>query len=211
MNPQSDSGQPQFGQGPQPFGAPPTPPSHPGAGTTTIVPPDATAHEDDMPLPKGRGPASTKALAVGLLVVLAFGGGVLAQKKNDEGMIRPPTGPAAAIAAAAAAGGGGAPAPAPGAPGEHPLLAGAALKGEVVRVEGTTLIVRDANGVERKATTSSNTLTMTQVPLDSLQPGQKVYVAGQPAADGSVTGLAVVVPSETAAPAAPAPAAPAAP
>lgn len=193
--------EPQSGYRPQPPGGPGAPPMHPSPGLGTIAPPGSgdrshDGSDEDMPLPKGRGSASTKVLAVGVLIALAFGGGVMAQKNNDEGMIRPASGPLGALggagAAAAPPGGGAAAKPEPG---EHPLLAGANLKGELVSVNGTEFVVRNANGTEIKATTSANGSLVTKiVPLDSLAPGSKVYVAGQPAADGSVTAVLVVAP-----------------
>lgn len=191
--------EPQSGYRPQPLGGPSAAPTHPSAAT--IAPPAAERYSDgdgeDMPLPKGRGSTSTKVLAVGVLLAFAFGGGVMAQKKNDEGMIRPASGPLGALggagAGAAAAPPGGAAAAKPE-PGEHPLLAGANLKGELVSVNGTEFVVRNANGTEVKATTSATSLVTKVVALDSLSLGTKVYVAGQPAADGSTTAILVVAP-----------------
>ncbi|MGQ0467980.1 MAG: hypothetical protein ACT4QG_22010 [Sporichthyaceae bacterium] len=186
-----DPGQSPFGPAHQPPGAPPMHPQ-PG-GVATIAPED---DPDDMPMPKGRGPASTKALAVGLAVVLAFGAGVMAQKRNDKGMIRPPTGPAAALAAAAAGAGGGAAAPpaAPAVPGENPLLARAKLKGELVSVNGNEFTIKDDKGIERKATLAEGTMVLKGVSMSEIPPGTRVYADGQDAADGSTTVQIVIVP-----------------
>jgi hypothetical protein len=167
-----------------------------GAATATIAPPDA-GDDEEMPLPSGRGPASTKILLVMVLVAVAFMGGVLAQKKNDEGMVRPPKGPMAAFSGAiggAGAGAGAAGAMPPGAGPADLLAAAANLKGEVVSVNGTEVVVRDQNGVERKATMGPGALVLKSGPLDSLQPGSKVLIAGKDNPDGSATAMLVVAP-----------------
>jgi len=191
MTSPTDPSQLPFGQAHRPS----SPPMHPQPGAVGTIAPPTADDPDEMPLPKGRGPASTKFLLVGLAVVVAFGLGVMAQKKNDAGMIRPPKGPAAALAAAAGAGAAAPPGGAAAAePGEHPLLAGAKLKGELVSVNGTEFVVKDAKGIERRATTSTSTLVVKAVPLDQIPPGTKVYVGGTDAADGSTTAIIVVVP-----------------
>lgn len=201
-----DPGQP--GSGPQVPGgppAPPAPPAHPvpGGATATIAPPPPTEDQEDMPLPSGRGPASTKILVVMVLIAFSFLAGAWAQKKNDEGMIRPAKGPLAAMSGAigtagGTGGGGGDAAAAAGAmqaaiaAGQKPVLAAAGLKGTVVAVNGSVITIRDADGIERQAQVSTLSYIGKAAPLDSMNPGDYVYVLGQKAPDGSMSGLAVV-------------------
>lgn len=156
------------------------------------------SEDSDSGMSKGRRSALTKFLVVAISLVLCFAAGAHAQRKNDAGMVRPPSGPLAAIAGALGAAPGepkaAPPAVSGGAPGEHAALAGAQLKGTLVAVDGSDVVVRDADGVEHKVTTSAQTLITKAAPLDGLVPGSMIYVAGTEAADGSLSAVSVIAP-----------------
>lgn len=202
--PSSSPDRPRDSAASQPAGPPATPPEPPGAppafgvATATLTLPPADP--DDLPLPQGRMSTATRVLTVSVLLAVAFGGGVLAQKQNDKGMIRPPTGPLAALAAAtgqggaAAAAAGGAPGASPGEPGDHPALAAANVRGELVSATATEVVIRGKDGTELTVAIGPGTLVTRGAKAEELTPGKKVYIAAAAGPDGKPNAIALVQP-----------------
>jgi hypothetical protein len=172
----------------------PPPPSYPN-----YVNPDAglapADDPDDLPLPKGRAPASTRYLGVAVALALAFGGGVLAQKHHDKGYTPPVSGPAAAMAAGLAAGGGaggaaGAAAAGGGAPGTVTFTP--KVVGTITDVSGTDITVMGADGVKHLVHTNAQTVVLRKGNVPDLKPGTVVAVDGSPDDAGVLTSKGII-------------------
>jgi hypothetical protein len=152
---------------------------------------------DDVPPPKGRGPASTRYIGVAILVAAAFVGGVAAQKHHDAGY-SPQAKGLAAIAAAGAGGGGGGGAPGAAAAGRGGAAGGSGesgaptLVGTVMKVNGSDVVVRDPGGTVHVVHTSDKTRVARQAPVTDLASGSMVAVNGTPGDDGSVEATSVI-------------------
>ncbi len=161
--------------------------------------PEGTAPQSAMPdtddadfaevPPKRRVPLLTKGLIVGILMVLAFGGGVMIQKQHDAGSASATSGfPsfAGGIPAGAGASNGGA-------SGGSTAASGPVVVGTVVGVAGTDVTVKDLGGsthvVHVSATTGLATSTVDW--STSLKPGTTVSVNGTKADDGTITATTV--------------------
>jgi hypothetical protein len=144
--------------------------------------------------PKRRVPVLTKGLIVGILMVVAFGGGVMIQKQHDASSASASSGfPsfAGGIPAGAGAGGGGA--SNGGASGGSTAASGPVVVGTVVGVAGNDVTVKDLGGsthvVHVSATTGLATTSVTW--STSLKPGSTVSVNGTKADDGTITATTV--------------------
>jgi hypothetical protein len=139
-------------------------------------------------IPPARGPISrlTMALVAGLLLVAAFGGGVLVQKNHDAGLT------AAPAAAAGRAGGGAGGGLAAGAGGGGTASSSApAVVGTVVAVKGTEITVKDFAGKTHVVHTTGNTTVSVPGALTALKAGSTVSVAGTTDPSGSVDATSV--------------------
>ena len=144
--------------------------------------------------PKRRVPALTKGLIVGILVVVAFGGGVMIQKQHDAGSASASSGfPsfAGGIPAGAGAGGGGA--SNGGASGGSTTASGPVVVGTVVGVAGNDVTVKDLGGSSHVVHVSATTgLATTSVDWStSLKPGTTVSINGTKTDDGTITATTV--------------------
>jgi hypothetical protein len=144
--------------------------------------------------PKRRVPALTKGLIVGILVVVAFGGGVMIQKQHDAGSASASSGfPsfAGGIPAGAGAGGGGA--SNGGASGGSTAASGPVVVGTVVGVAANDVTVKDLGGSTHVVHVSATTgLATTSVDWStSLKPGTTVSINGTKADDGTITATTV--------------------
>jgi hypothetical protein len=162
------------------------------------APQSAMTDTDDAdfaePPPKRRVPVLTKGLIVGILMVVAFGGGVMIQKQHDASSASASSGfPsfAGGIPAGAGAGGGGA--SNGGASGGSTAASGPVVVGTVVGVAGNDVTVKDLGGsthvVHVSATTGLATTSVTW--STSLKPGATVSVNGTKADDGTITATTV--------------------
>ena len=144
--------------------------------------------------PKRRVPALTKGLIVGILVVVAFGGGVMIQKQHDAGSASASSGfPsfAGGIPVGAGAGVGGA--SNGGASGGSTAASGPVVVGTVVGVAGNDVTVKDLGGSTHVVHVSATTgLATSSVDWStSLKPGTTVSVNGTKADDGTITATTV--------------------
>ena len=146
--------------------------------------------------PKRRVPVLTKGLIVGILMVVAFGGGVMIQKQHDASSASASSGfPsfAGGIPAGAGAGAGGGGASNGGASGGSAAASGPVVVGTVVGVAGNDVTVKDLGGsthvVHVSATTGLATTSVTW--STSLKPGTTVSVNGTKADDGTITATTV--------------------
>jgi hypothetical protein len=170
----------------------PPPPSYP-----SYINPDAglapADDPDDLPMPKGRAPASTRYLSVALLLAVAFGGGVAAQKHHDKGYTPPVSGAQAALAAglAGGAGGGGAAAAAGGgAPGTVTFTP--KMIGTITDVSGSDLTVMGPDGVKHLVHTNAQTVVLRKGAVADLKPGTVVAVDGKPDDAGVLTSDGII-------------------
>ena len=144
--------------------------------------------------PKRRVPVLTRGLIVGILMVLAFGGGVMVQKQHDASSASASSGfPsfAGGIPAGAGAGGGGA--SNGGASGGSTAASGPVVVGTIVGVAGNDVTVKDLGGFTHVVHVSATTgLAATSVDWStSLKPGTTVSVNGTKADDGTITATTV--------------------
>jgi ferric-dicitrate binding protein FerR (iron transport regulator) len=142
-------------------------------------------------IPPARGPISrlTMALVAGLLLVAAFGGGVLVQKNHDAGLT---AAPAAAGGRPAGGAGGGLPAGLGGGGGGGTATSsGPAVVGTVVSVKGTEITVKDFAGKTHVVHTTGNTTVSVPGALTALKAGSTVSVAGTSDPSGSVDATSV--------------------
>ena len=163
-------------------------------------PPSAMPDADDADFaelpPKRRVPLVTKGLIVGILVVLAFGGGVMIQKQHDAGSASASSSfPsfAGGIPAGAGAGAGGGGASNGGASGGSAAASGPVVVGTVVGVAGNDVTVKDLGGSSHVVHVSATTgLATSSVDWStSLKPGTTVSVNGTKADDGTITATTV--------------------
>jgi hypothetical protein len=182
-------------------------------------PPDAYGEfdADDVPPPKGKGPASTRYLGLAILVALAFVSGVAMQKHHDAGYSPPAkglaalagaggagagrgagaAGAAAAAAAAAGAGAGGGAAGGAGG-GRAPVL-----QGTVMKVSGSDITVRDSSGTQHVVHTTETTRVNRQESLTDIADGSSVSVSGTPDPSGDVAATSITEHPGSAAPTTP--------
>lgn len=171
--------------------APPSYPSYinPDAG---LLPPDEDP--DDIPLPKGRAPASTRYLGVAVLLALAFGGGVIAQKHHDKGYTPPVTGTQAALAAGlqggGAAGAGAAGAAGGGVPGSVTFTP--KVVGTITDVSGTDITVMGPDGVKHLVHTNGSTVVLRKGAVSDLKPGTVTAIDGDTDDAGVLTAKGVI-------------------
>jgi hypothetical protein len=152
----------------------------------------------------------TAVLAAGIVAALAFTGGVLVQKRHDQGLAGSGGGAAAAFnrlrssgglggggfsfggGTAGATGGTGAGTGSPGVGSGTGAAAGTpVVVGTVVSISGSTLKVKNFAGTVVTVTVPA-TASVTTTGLTPLKAGMTVSVSGTKAADGSVTAGAVV-------------------
>jgi hypothetical protein len=187
-----------------------SPPPAPAAPGEVVLPwagePQAPAGDepdDDLDLHEGwerpRIGTLTVLLAVGVLAVAAFIGGVLVQKNHDAGLASA-SGTRARAAGAFPAGGfpaggfGAGTGAGAGAGAGGPTAAAAAppvVVGTVAAVKGSDLTVKNFAGATVVVHVPAGT-PVTLPGLIPLAPGMTVSVTGTKAADGSVTATAVV-------------------
>ena len=144
--------------------------------------------------PKRRVPALTKGLIVGILVVVAFGGGVMIQKQHDAGSASASSGfPSFAGGIPAGAGAGGSGASTGGASAGSTAASGPVVVGTVVGVAGNDVTVKDLGGSTHVVHVSATTgLATTSVDWStSLKPGTTVSINGTKADDGTITATTV--------------------
>jgi hypothetical protein len=156
----------------------------------------------------GFGPLLGIALAAGVLVGIAFGGGALYGRKHAPAPAQASAAPGvvgAAGAGAAARAGGAAGAAAGGTPvagqrgggaaGAGAGGAGGAVQGAIISIDGSTMTVRTAAGVDEKVTISAQTQVSSVQPASQsdLAPGSVVLVQGQPSDGGAITAGAITI------------------
>lgn len=129
--------------------------------------------------PTRRVPALTKGLIVGILMVVAFGGGVMIQKQHDAGSASASSGVPSFSTA--------------GVPSFSTAASGPVVVGTVVGVAGNDVTVKDLGGSTHVVHVSATTgLATTSVDWStSLKPGTTVSVNGTKADDGSITATTV--------------------
>lgn len=157
------------------------------------APPSAMPDTDDADFaelpPRRRVPLLTKGLIVGILVVLAFGGGVIIQKQHDASSASASSNfpsLSGGIPAGAGASNGGASA-------GSTAASGPVVVGTVVGVAGNDVTVKDLGGSSHVVHVSATTgLAATSVDWSSsLKPGTTVSVNGTKADDGTITATTV--------------------
>lgn len=147
-------------------------------------------------LPARRLPALTKLLLAGILVAVAFAGGVFIQKQHDAGLTSGAQGLPAGLAGGGFPGGGqtaGGGAASGTGTGSGSATSGPVLVGTVVSVSGDTVTVKDLGGTDHTVRVSSTT-TLAAAGADwanALKSGATVSVNGTKADDGSVTATGV--------------------
>jgi hypothetical protein len=165
---------------------------NPDAG---LAPADDPA-EDDLPLPKGRSPASTRYLSMALLIAVAFGGGVAAQKHHDKGYTPPISGAQAAMAAGlaggGAGGGGGAAAAAAGGGAPGTLTFTPKTGGTITDVSGGDITVLGPDGVKHLIHTNAQTVVLRKGNVADLKPGTQMAADGTPDDAGVVTAKGII-------------------
>lgn len=150
------------------------------------------------PVSPRRLPRLTSTLAMATLVAVAFIGGVLVQKQNDQSLAAA-TGPAGGAAGrpggfgggfggAAAGGGAGAAGSTAGS-----TAAGPAVIGQVASVNGTVLVVRNLAGKDIQVILPAGVsiTRQTTVTASTLAKGTNVVVTGTTGANGAVTATGV--------------------
>jgi hypothetical protein len=162
-------------------------------------------YDYDTDEPHRSWPKTTLALLVGVLMSVAFTGGVLAQKKNDTGLTSAATALPAGFPGGGAGGGVGAPGGAGGAgttAGGTGTTTGAAatgpvLVGTVVSVsgDGKTVTIEDLGGTKHTVTTTGTTTVTTQQQkeLTDLAAGDTVSINGKRATNGNVAATAFTI------------------
>jgi hypothetical protein len=173
-------------------------------------PSDDLVDEDDLDLdedldaaPRRRVGWVTRGLAAGILLALAFTGGVLVQKHHDAGTS---AGSLAAFSGSVPSGGGAFPgfggtqggSSSDGSASSSGSQGGGstpAVIGTVVSVNGNRIIVRDLSGTKHVVkTTDATTITRsTEIPVSKLTAGTTVVVVGTQADDGTTSATAVTV------------------
>jgi len=159
-------------------------------------PPVDEAYEDDPDFdeeadvaPRRRVGWITRGLVVGILLALAFTGGVLVQKHHDA---QTTAGSLPAFAGGAFPGFGST---AAGGSGSQGNSSAPAVIGTVVSVHGNRIIVRDLNGTNHIVeTTDATTITRsTEITVSKLTAGTTVVVVGTQRGDGTTSATAVTV------------------
>ncbi len=173
-------------------------------------PSDDLVDEDDPDLdedldaaPRRRVGWVTRELAAGILLALAFTGGVLVQKHHDAGTS---AGSLSAFSGGVPNGGGGFPgfggtqggSSSDGSASSSGSQGGGstpAVIGTVASVNGNRIIVRDLSGTKHVVTTTgSTTITRsTEIPVSKLTAGTTVVVVGTQADDGTTSATTVTV------------------
>jgi hypothetical protein len=164
---------------------------------------DPDLDEDFDATPRRRVGWVTRGLAAGILLALAFTGGVLVQKHHDAGAS---AGSLPAFSGGVPNGGGGFPgfggtqgsSTSDGSASSSGSQGGGstpAVIGTVVSVHGNRIIVRDLSGTKHVVTTTgSTTITRsTELPVSKLTAGTTVVVVGAQADDGTTSATTVTV------------------
>jgi hypothetical protein len=151
--------------------------------------PDTDDADFAEPPPRRRVPMLTKGLIVGILMVVAFGGGVMIQKQHDASSTSASSGVpsfSGGIPAGAGASSGGA-------SGGSTAASGPVVVGTVVGVAGNDVTVKDLGGSTHVVHVSATTgLATTSVDWStSLKPGTTVSINGTKADDGTITATTV--------------------
>jgi Domain of unknown function (DUF5666) len=157
-------------------------------------------YDYDTDEPHRTWPKITLALFVGVLMAVAFTGGVLAQKRNDTGLTSAatslPAGFPGGFPGGGAAGGTG---PAAGGTGTTTgaTTTSPVLVGTVVAVSGaaTTFTVKDLGGTNHTVTTTGTTtvIKQEQKKVTNLAAGDTVSINGKRATNGSVAATAFTI------------------
>lgn len=163
---------------------------------------DPDFDEDVDAAPRRRVGWITRGLVAGILLALAFTGGVLVQKHHDA---QTSAGSLPAFSGGVPNGGsgglpgfGGTPASGSGdggGSGSQGDSSAPAVIGTVVSVDGNRVIVRDLSGTKHVVeTTDSTTITRsTEIPVSKLTAGTTVVVVGTQSGDGITSATAVTV------------------
>ena len=162
-------------------------------------------YDYDTDEPHRTWPKMTLALLAGVLMAVAFTGGVLAQKKNDTGLTSAATSLPAGFPGGSAGGGALGGAGGPGGTGSAggtgtttgTATTGPVLVGTVVAVSGaaTTVTVKDLGGTKHTVTTTGTTTVTKQVQkkITDLAAGDTVSINGKRATNGSVAATAFTI------------------
>jgi len=156
-------------------------------------------YDYDTDEPRRAWPKITLALFVGVLMAVAFTGGVLAQKRNDAGLTSAatslPAGFPAGFPGGGAVGGTGSAVDGTGSTGA--ATTGPVLVGTVVAVSGagTTVTVKDLGGTKHTVTTTGTTTVtkQSQEKVTDLATGDTVSINGKRATNGSVAATAFTI------------------
>jgi hypothetical protein len=158
-------------------------------------------YDYDTDEPHRAWPKITLALFVGVLMAVAFTGGVLAQKRNDAGLTSAATSLPAGFPAGFPGGGGGAVGgtgtAVDGTGTTGAATTGPVLVGTVVAVSGagTTVTVKDLGGTKHTVTTTGTTTVTKQAQkkVTDLAAGDTVSINGKRATNGSVAATALTI------------------
>jgi hypothetical protein len=154
---------------------------------------DPDFDEDVDVAPRRRVGWITRGLVAGILLALAFTGGVLIQKHHDAQTS------AGSLPAFSGSGGfpglGSTPASGSGDGGSQGNSSAPAVIGTVVSVHGNRIVVRDLNGTNHVVeTTDATTITRsTDITVSKLTAGTTVVVVGTQGGDGTTSATAVTV------------------
>lgn len=153
---------------------------------------DDPEFDDDLEeTPRRRMGWITRALVAGILLALAFTGGVLVQKHHDAGTS---AGGLPAFTGGAFPGSAGQSTTGSGSSSQGGGSAPAVI-GTVVSVKGNRIIVRDLSGKKHVVTTTgSTTITRSaEIPVSKLTAGTTIVVIGTQAGDGITSATTVTV------------------
>jgi hypothetical protein len=152
--------------------------------------------EDLAAAPRRRVGWVTRGLAAGILLALAFTGGVLVQKHHDAGTS---AGSLASFPVGVPNVGGGFPGgTSDGSASSSGSQGGGSTPvviGTVVSVNGNRIIVRDLSGTKHVVTTTGSTTIArsTEIPISKLTAGTTVVVVGTQSGDGTTSATTVTV------------------
>jgi hypothetical protein len=131
---------------------------------------------------------------VAVLLAMAFGGGVAAQKHHDKGYTPPVSGAAAALAAglSGGAGGGGGAAAAPGGGAPGTITFSPKVLGTITDISGSDITIMGPDGVKHLVHTNASTDVLRKAAVADLKPGTVAAVDGAPDDAGVVTAKAII-------------------
>jgi hypothetical protein len=156
--------------------------------------PENSGFEDEFDdAPRRRASRFTRVAVAGILLALAFTGGVLVQKHHDRGLTAA-SAPSFTSGSLPNFGGSGPPnGSGGGSGGSTGGSSTPAVIGTVVSVHGNRIVVRDLSGTKHVVTTTSSTsiTPSSRIAAASLTAGTTVVVTGTKSSDGAVRATAI--------------------